>query len=63
MFSPLQNVMLLFTLSQIWYLSHSMRFYSNERIALYTAHLHKDLAGIIEDNILPLLSEATSVML
>ena len=39
-----------------------MRFYGNERIALYTAHMHKDLAGIIEDNILPVLSAATAVM-
>ena len=39
-----------------------MRFYGNERIALYTAHLHKDLQGVIEDNILPVLSAATSVM-
>ena len=39
-----------------------MRFYGNERIALYTAHLHKDLEGIIEDNILPVLSSGTKVM-
>ena len=39
-----------------------MRFYGNERIALYTAHLHKDLDGILEDNILPVLSSGTKVM-
>jgi len=39
-----------------------MRFYGNERIALYAAHLHKDLDGIIEDNILPVLSPGTKVM-
>ncbi len=39
-----------------------MRFYGNDKIALYTAHLHKDLEGIMDDNILPSLSEATTVM-
>ena len=39
-----------------------MRFYGYERIALYTAHLHKDLYGILEDNILPVLSSGTKVM-
>jgi len=39
-----------------------MRFYGNERIALYTAHMHKDLDGILEDNILPVLSSGTKVM-
>ena len=32
-----------------------MRFYGNDHIALYTAHLHKNLEGIMADNILPAL--------
>lgn len=39
-----------------------MRFYGDERLALYTAHMHKDLDSIIADNILPMLSEGTTVM-
>jgi len=39
-----------------------MRFYGNDRIALYTAHMHKDLKGLIEDNILPSLGTGTTVM-
>ncbi len=39
-----------------------MRFYGNERLALYTAHLHKDLDSLIDDNILPALSASTTVM-
>lgn len=39
-----------------------LRFYGNERIALYTAHMQKNLDGIIKDNILPSLSDATAVM-
>lgn len=39
-----------------------LRFYGNENLALYTAHLHKDLEGIMDDNILPALSDATTVM-
>ena len=39
-----------------------LRFYGDEKIALYFAHLHKDKAGLDEDNILPLLSEDTYVM-
>lgn len=39
-----------------------MRFYGDEHLALYTAHKQKDLTGITEDNILPMLSAATTVM-
>lgn len=39
-----------------------LRFYGNEQLALYTAHMHKDLAGLLDDGILPSLSEATTVM-
>lgn len=38
------------------------RFYGNDRIALYSTHMKKDLAGILEDNILPCLSSTTTVM-
>lgn len=38
------------------------RFYGNEKIAYYTAHMHKDLSGLLEDNVLPLLTEDTRVM-
>ena len=39
-----------------------LRFYGNEKLAFYTAHLHKDLESLMDDNILPALSEATTVM-
>ncbi len=39
-----------------------MRFYGDGKVALYTAHLHKDLDSIAIDNILPSLSEGTIVM-
>ena len=39
-----------------------MRFYGNGKVALYTAHEHKNLDGIISDNILPSLSKGTTVM-
>ncbi|MCQ2501785.1 MAG: transposase, partial [Lachnospiraceae bacterium] len=39
-----------------------MRFYGNERIALYCAHMKKDLQGIYEDNVLPHLPPTTTVM-
>ena len=39
-----------------------MRFYGNERIALYTAHEHKDMESLDDDNILPLLTAETTVM-
>ena len=38
------------------------RFYGNDRIALYSTHMKKDLAGILEDNILPCLFSTTTVM-
>lgn len=38
------------------------RFYGNEHIALYYAHMKKDLAGILEDNVLPRLPSTTTVM-
>ena len=38
------------------------RFYGDEHVAFYTAHLHKDLAGINDDKILPLLTAETYVM-
>ena len=39
-----------------------LRFYGDERIALYFAHMRKDKAGIDEDGILPLLAKTTKVM-
>ena len=39
-----------------------MRFYGDERVALYTAHLKKNVAGLDEDRILMMLSSATKVM-
>ena len=39
-----------------------IRFYGNEQLALYTAHMNKNLEGIMEDNILPELPETTIVM-
>ena len=39
-----------------------LRFYGNERLALYFAHEHKDKAGVDEDKILPLLPETAHVM-
>ena len=36
-------------------------FYGNDRIALYSAHMKKDLAEILEDNILPCLPSTTTV--
>ena len=38
-----------------------LRFYGNEKLALYTAHLHKDKEGLDEDNILKLLPKETIV--
>lgn len=38
------------------------RFYGNEHIALYCAHMKKDLAGIIEDSVLPCLPSTATVM-
>lgn len=39
-----------------------MRFYGDETIAYYTAHEKKDLDGLIEDNILDLLTKETKLM-
>ena len=38
-----------------------MRFYGNEDVALYRAHMHKNKEGLDKDNILKLLSENTVV--
>ena len=38
------------------------RFYGDESIAFYTAHMKKDLEGLMEDNVLPLLTSDTKVM-
>lgn len=39
-----------------------LRFYGDETISYYTAHEHKDLDGLMEDNILPLLAKDVTVM-
>lgn len=39
-----------------------MRFYGDETIAYYTAHQHKDMESLISDDILPVLTEKTTVM-
>lgn len=39
-----------------------LRFYGNEKLALYFAHAHKDKAGLEEDNILPLLPASVHVI-
>nr|MBQ5527413.1 hypothetical protein [Succinivibrionaceae bacterium] len=38
------------------------RFYGDERIAYYTAHEHKDLKSIEEDNVLSILTDDITVM-
>jgi hypothetical protein len=38
------------------------RFYGNETIAYYTAHDHKDMESIDDDNVLALLTSATKTM-
>ena len=38
------------------------RFYGDESIAYYTAHLHKDMESIEDDNVLPLLTADTKTM-
>lgn len=38
------------------------RFYGDEEIAYFTAHLKKDLKGLLEDNVLPMLTGETKVM-
>lgn len=39
-----------------------MRFYGDETISYYTAHDKKDLEGLLEDNVLALLTKETKVM-
>ena len=39
-----------------------LRFYGDEMIAYYAAHLHKDMESLDEDNVLILLTPDTSVM-
>lgn len=39
-----------------------MRFYGDETISYYTAHSKKDFESLLEDNILPLLTENNTVM-
>lgn len=39
-----------------------MRFYGDESISYYTAHASKDLDGLLEDNILTVLTKETTVM-
>ena len=39
-----------------------LRFYGDESIAFYTAHMKKGLKGLLEDNVLPLLTDDTKVM-
>ena len=39
-----------------------LRFYGTEKLALYKAHMHKDKEGLDRDNILKLLSPATTVI-
>lgn len=38
------------------------RFYGDEGIAFFTAHMEKGLKGLLEDNVLPLLTGDTNVM-
>ena len=38
------------------------RFYGDERIAYFTAHMQKGLKGLLEDNVLPMLTSDTKVM-
>ena len=38
------------------------RFYGDETIAYYTAHAHKDMESIEDDNVLPLLTSETKTM-
>ena len=38
------------------------RFYGDESIAYYTAHMKKDLNSLLEDNVLPMLTDDTTVM-
>ena len=38
------------------------RFYGNEHVALYCAHKKKNMEGILDDNVLPQLTESNTVM-
>lgn len=38
-----------------------MRFYGDENISYYTAHMHKDMVGLLEDGILEALRPETTV--
>ena len=39
-----------------------MRFYGDETVAYYTAHQHKDMDSLLNDGILPVLTDETTVM-
>ena len=39
-----------------------IRFYGNERLAFYTAHMSKSLETVMRDNVLPALPETATVM-
>lgn len=39
-----------------------IRFYGDETVSYYTAHMHKNMDSLLEDNILPLLTSNTTVM-
>ena len=39
-----------------------LRFYGDEAISYYTAHEHKDMESLLEDNILPVLTSDNTVM-
>lgn len=39
-----------------------LRFYGDERLAFYAAHLHKDMASLDDDNVLNLLTSETKTM-
>jgi len=39
-----------------------LRFYGTEKLALYKAHMHKDKAGLDQDNLLELLPSTTTVV-
>lgn len=39
-----------------------MRFYGEESLSYYTAHEIKGLEGLLEDNILPVLTKGTTIM-
>ena len=39
-----------------------MRFYGDDSVSYYTAHLHKDMDSLLDDDILPVLTDGTTVM-